>query len=84
MKKGKNKTVYILAVIICFLILPEIVVRTLTPEQLVRLSDFTSLGGIFSHLLSLMLFLGITSILLGIVAICLAKKIYRYFVRLKK
>ncbi|WHS99325.1 MAG: hypothetical protein LZT29_02325 [Pantoea stewartii] len=26
-------------------------VRTLTPEQLVRLSDFTSLGGIFSHLL---------------------------------
>jgi len=50
------------------------VVRTLTPEQLVRLSDFTSLGGIFSHLLSLMLFLGITSILLGIAAICLAKK----------
>ena len=84
MKKGTNKTIYILAVIICFLILPEIVVRTLTPEQLVRLSDFTSLGGIFSHLLSLMIFLGIASILLGIAAIYLAKKIYRYLVRLKK
>ncbi|WP_394564907.1 hypothetical protein C1N58_20695 [Pantoea sp. SGAir0180] len=74
MKKGKNKTIYILAVIICFLILPEIMVRTLTPEQLVRLSDFTSLGGIFKPSPFVNVFSRYNIDFAGIVAICLAKK----------
>jgi hypothetical protein len=44
MKKSGKVIIYILVVIIFFLIIPEIVVRVLTPEQFARLSDFTSLG----------------------------------------
>lgn len=44
MKKGKNKTIYILAVIICFLILPEIVVRALTPEPARQTQRFHKSG----------------------------------------
>ena len=55
----------------------------LTPEQFARLSDFTSFGGFFSHLLSLLVFLGLASILLGVLAILATKKIYRHFTRYK-
>ncbi len=81
MKKSSRITIYILVVIIFFLIIPEIVIRVLTPEQLARLSDFTSLGGLFSHLLSILIFLGLTSVLLGVLTIFMAKKIYRYLSR---
>lgn len=83
MRKGKKMTIYVLVVIIFFLTIPEVVVRILTPEQLARLSDFTSLGGLFSHLLSLMIFLGLTSILLGAITVLLVKKIYRHLSRSK-
>jgi hypothetical protein len=66
--------IYVLVVIIFFLTIPEIVVRVLTPEQFARLSDFTSFGGLFSHLLSLLIFLGLASILLGVLAILATKK----------
>ncbi|KGI62265.1 MULTISPECIES: hypothetical protein [Enterobacter] len=83
MKKSGRVTIYVLVVIIFFLTIPEIVVRVLTPEQFARLSDFTSFGGLFSHLLSLLVFLGLASILLGVLAILATKKIYRHFTRYK-
>lgn len=81
MKKGGNKIIYFLVVVVCFLFFPEIVIRILTPEQFARLSDLTSLGGLFSHLLSVMIFLGLVSILLGVLAISVSKKIYRHLIR---
>ena len=81
MKKGGRRVIYVLVVIIFFLTIPEVVIRVLTPEQFARLSDFTSLGGIFSHILSVLIFLGLTSALLGVLAIFLTKKIYHYLSR---
>ncbi|ARD58959.1 MULTISPECIES: hypothetical protein [Kosakonia] len=81
MKKSGKATIYVLVVIVFFLTIPEIVIRVLTPEQFARLSDFTSFGGLFSHLLSLLIFLGLASILLGVLAIFLTKKIYRHLTR---
>lgn len=83
MKKSRKILVYVLVVIVFFLTIPEIVVRTLTPEQLARLSDFTSLGGLFNHLLSLLIFLCLASIILAILAISVTGKIYRSLSRLK-
>jgi len=83
MKKSGRITIYFLVIIISFLTIPEVVIRVLTPEQFARLSDFTSLGGLFSHLLSLLIFLGLTSILFGLVIIFLTKKIYRYLIRVR-
>lgn len=74
MKKSGRVAIYVLVVIIFFLTIPEIVVRVLTPEQFARLGDFTSFGGLFSHILSLLIFLGLASILLGILAIFVTKK----------
>lgn len=81
MKKNGKKAVSILVVIICFLTIPEIVIRALTPEQFTRLSDFTSLGRLFSNILSVLIFLGLTSVLLGVLTIFLTTKIYRRFSR---
>jgi len=83
MKKSRKILVYVLVVIVFFLTIPEIVVRTLTPEQLARLSDFTSLGGLFNHLLSLLIFLCLASIILAILTISVTGKIYRSLSRLK-
>ena len=81
MKKSGRMTIYVLVVIDFFLTIPEIVIRVLTPEQFAQLSDFTSLGGLFSHLLSLLIFLGLASVLLGVLTIFVTKKIYRYLTR---
>lgn len=81
MKKNGKKAIYFFVVIVFFLTIPEIIIRVLTPEQFSRLSDFTSLGGLFSHLLSVMIFLGLASILLGMLSISVAKKIYRHLIR---
>lgn len=77
MKKSTKAIIYSLVVIIFFLTIPEIVVRVLTPEQLARLSDYTSLGGMLNHLLSLLIFLGLASIALALIVISLTKKVYR-------
>lgn len=81
MKKNGKMAVSILVVIIFFLTIPDIVIRVLTPEQFARLSDFTSLGGLFSHILSVLIFLGLTSVLLGVLTIFLTTKIYRRLAR---
>lgn len=81
MKKSGKTAISIFVVIICFLTIPEIVIRVLTPEQFARLSDFTSLGGLFSHILSALIFLGLTSALLGVLTIFLTTKIYRRLAR---
>ena len=78
------KVVYVLVVIVFFFTIPEIVIRVLTPEQFARLSDFTSLGGVFSHLLSLLIFLGLASILLGVLTIELTKKVFRLLMRSRR
>ncbi|QBC01160.1 hypothetical protein [Enterobacter cloacae] len=83
MKKSGRISIYVFVVIIFFLTIPEIVVRVLTPEQFARLSDFTSFGGLFSHILSLLIFLGLASILLGVLAIFVTKKVYRHLIRYK-
>jgi len=77
MIKMKKKLIYVLVVIISFLIIPEILLRVLSPEQLARLSDFTSLGGKLSPLLSLLIFLGIFSIVLAVIAVSVVGKVYR-------
>lgn len=78
------KVVYVLVVMVFFFTIPEIVIRVLTPEQFARLSDFTSLGGVFSHLLSLLIFLGLASILLGVLTIELTKKVFRLLMRSRR
>ncbi|WP_261644421.1 hypothetical protein [Erwinia mallotivora] len=83
MKKGKKTLVYVSVVIVFFLTIPEVVVRILTPEQLARLSDFTSLGGVLNHLLSLMIFLGISSIILAFLTLSVTRKIFRSLLRPK-
>lgn len=76
-EKNGNTVISFLVVIIFFLTIPEIVIRVLTPKQFARLSDFTSLGGLFSHTLSMLIFLGLMSVLLGVLSIFLIIKIYR-------
>lgn len=75
--------IYALVVIIFILIIPDVVVRMITPEQLARLSDFTSLGGMLNHLLSLLIFLILVSIILAAIAISVMGKIYRAISRSK-
>lgn len=76
MGKTKKTIIYVLVVIIFFLIIPEVVLRILTPEQLARMSDFTSLGGLLDPLLSLIIFLGIFSIFLAVLTVSAVRKIY--------
>lgn len=45
MRKTKKLLIYVPIVIIFFLIIPEIILRTLSSDQLGRVSDFTNLGG---------------------------------------
>jgi len=75
MRKSKKVLIYVLTVIIFFLIIPEIILRVLSAEQLGRLSDFTSLGGLIHPLLSLLIFLGLFSIGLAIATVSVVSKI---------
>ncbi|MGK9173815.1 hypothetical protein KXR87_11375 [Yokenella regensburgei] len=83
MKKTGRRVIYVLVVIIFFLIIPEIVIRVLTPDQFARLSDYTSFGGLFSHLLSVLIFLGVASILAAMGSIYIVRKIYQGLRRVK-
>ncbi|MDI9221319.1 hypothetical protein QMZ30_10435 [Pantoea sp. EA-12] len=69
MKKAKKTLIYVLVVIIYILIIPEIILRTFTSEQLALLSDFTSLGGIVNPLLSLLVCFVIFSVVLAIITL---------------
>ena len=77
MGKTKKMLIYVPIVIIFFLIIPEIILRTLTPGQLARMSDFTSLGGLLNPLLSLIIFLGLFSVVLAVLTVSAVSKIYR-------
>lgn len=77
MGKTKKTLIYFPVVIIFFLIIPEVILRILTSEQLARVSDFTSLGGLLNPLLSLLVFLGLFSIVLAVITVSVIRKIYR-------
>ncbi|AIQ98462.1 hypothetical protein LG71_00465 [Pluralibacter gergoviae] len=83
MKKSRKVLIYVLAVIMSFLVLPEIVLRTISGEALVTLSEFTSLGGLLSPFLSVMIFIGVASILSAVVAVYVVSRIYQGLTRIK-
>ncbi len=76
MKKSRKILIYILAAIISFLIIPEVILRKVPNNILARLSDFTSLGGLFSPFLSAMIFIGLSSIFIGIIGVYVVGKVY--------
>ena len=78
MRKTKKLLIYVAIVIIFFLIIPEIILRTLSSDQLGRVSDFTSLGGLLNPLLSLLIFLGLFSIILAVITVSVVGKIFRW------
>lgn len=59
------------------LIIPEIVLRVCTSEQLGRISDFPRLGGMLNPLLSSLIFLALLAIILAVIATALVKRIFR-------
>ncbi|WP_458022543.1 hypothetical protein [Kosakonia sp. BK9b] len=81
MKKSRKKMAYVVISTIFFLIIPEIVLRVVSTDHLLRLSDFISLGGIVSPLLSLLIFLGLTSVILASLTVFVVRKIYRFVSR---
>jgi len=83
MKKSRKILIYVTLAIISFLIIPEIILRKVPNDTLARLSDFTSLGGLFSPFLSAMLFFAVSSILFGILTVYVVGKIYRAITREK-
>jgi len=77
MEKMKKILIYIATVIVFFVFIPEFFLRILTSEQLARASDFTSLGGMLNPFLSLLIFLGLFSIILALITVAVVGKIYR-------
>ncbi|WP_244312097.1 hypothetical protein [Pantoea deleyi] len=77
MRKKRKVLICIPVVIIYFLIIPEIILRTLTPEHLVRVSDFTSLGGLLNPLLSLIIFLTLLSVALAVFTVLAVCRLYQ-------
>lgn len=77
MGKRKRALVYVLTVFIFLLIIPEFILRICTSEQLGRISDFTSLGGLLNPLLSLLIFLALVSMILAAITIAFVKRISR-------
>lgn len=82
-EKSRKILIYVTVAIISFLIIPEIILRKVPNDTLARLSDFTSLGGLFSPFLSSIVFFAISSILFGILAVYVVGKIYRAITREK-
>ena len=83
MKKNRKVSIYVLVVIISFLTVPEFVLRTVSGETLVSLSRFTSLGSLFSPFLSVMVFIGIASIVVAIFGIYMVSKLYQGLTRVR-
>lgn len=72
----KKALIYVVAVIISFLIIPEILFRVISPDHLAWLGFVTSFGGAVNPLLAVMIFMGVLSIILGIAAVYFVDKIY--------
>ncbi|AKE94567.1 hypothetical protein CWR40_004216 [Cronobacter sakazakii] len=83
MKKSRKILVYVIAAIIALLIIPEIILREVPNDMLASLGDFTSLGGLISPFLSAMIFIGVSSILIGILSVYAVRQFYRFLVRVK-
>ncbi|EKK4013693.1 hypothetical protein SMW88_000249 [Cronobacter sakazakii] len=83
MKKSRKILVYVIAAIISLLIIPEIILREVPNDMLASLGDFTSLGGLISPFLSAMIFIGVSSILIGILSVYAVRQFYRFLVRVK-
>lgn len=81
MTKGKKAAIYVIVAIIFFLIIPEFALRYISTDLLGKISDFTSLWGTFSPLLSMLVFLGLSSIILAVITVALVGKIYRVLSR---
>ena len=77
MKKNRKKLAYVVLSIIFFLIIPEIALRVVSTDDLGRLSDFTSLWGTLNPLLSLLIFLGLSSVILAFLTVFIVGKVYR-------
>lgn len=75
--KKRKAFIYIATVIIFFLIIPEFIFRILSPEHLSWLGYVTSFSGAINPLLSVMIFMGILSIILAITTVYFAGKIYQ-------
>lgn len=75
--KKKKVLIYVTTVIIFFLTIPEILFRALSPDHLAWLGYVTSFGGAISPLLSVMIFMGVLSIVLAIAAVYFSGKIFR-------
>jgi len=83
MKKSRTVLIYALAVIMSFLILPEIVLRTVSGETLIALSEFTSLGYLIGPFLSVMVLIGVASILTAVIGVYVVSRIYQGLTRAK-
>ncbi len=83
MKKSGKILIYVIAAIIALLIIPEIILRKVPTDTLASLGDFTSLGGLLSPFLTALIFIGVSSILIGILSVYAVSKFYRYLVRIK-
>ncbi|WP_085001392.1 hypothetical protein, partial [Cronobacter sakazakii] len=60
-----------------------IILREVPNDMLASLGDFTSLGGLISPFLSAMIFIGVSSILIGILSVYAVRQFYRFLVRVK-
>ena len=76
-EKIKKAFIYITIVIIFFLIIPDFIFRMLSPEHLSWLGYVTSFGGVINPLLSVMIFMGILSIILAITTVYFVGEIYQ-------
>ncbi|AWQ17372.1 hypothetical protein C1N63_21465 [Pantoea ananatis] len=78
MSKKRKVLIYAITIITYFLVIPEIILRTLSPEHLSWLGFLTSFGGLINPLLSVMIFMGVLSIVLAIATIYIARKFFHF------
>ncbi|EOY5377811.1 hypothetical protein QMW88_07410 [Cronobacter dublinensis] len=83
MKKSRKILIYVIAAIIALLIIPEIILRKVPNDTLASLGDFTSLGGLLSPFLTAIIFIGVLSILIGVLSVYAVSKFYSFLVRMK-
>jgi len=78
MSKKRKVLIYAITIITYFLVIPEIILRTLSSEHLSWLGFITSFGGLINPLLSVMIFMGVLSIALAIATIYITRKFFHF------
>ena len=81
MKKIPKIYIYVISAIISLLIMPEIILRKVPNDILAKLGDLTSSGGLFSPFISAMIFIGVSSMAVGILIVYAVRKFYRGLAR---